>query len=74
MENKSLSYVVGGVSDEKKSNGGTQYYMQDRVYLMCDLALSITTSFNPYYLIKNDKNKSDRTNGQHNRSHTRECK
>lgn len=63
MENKSLSYVVGGMSDEKKSNGGTQYYMQDRVYLMRDLALSITTSFNPYYLIKEnikDENKTTR--------------
>lgn len=51
------------MSDEKKSNGGTQYYMQDRVYLMRDLALSITTSFNPYYLIKEnikDENKTTR--------------
>lgn len=58
MKDKTLSYVVGGVRD-KKCNNGTQYHMQDRIYLCCDLAVSITTSFNPFYLIKeNNENKT----------------
>lgn len=39
--------VVGGVG-EKKSNGGTQWYQQDRIY-DDQLAISVTTSANPYY-------------------------
>ena len=39
--------VIGGVG-EKKSNNGTQYYLQDRIY-DGDVAVSVTTSFNPYY-------------------------
>ena len=41
--------VVGGVGD-KKSNNGRQYYQQDRIYAD-NIALSVTTSFNPYYAI-----------------------
>ena len=41
MKNSKLPYVVGGVSDEMKSNGGTQYYQQDRVYMMQDLSLCL---------------------------------
>lgn len=40
--------VIGGVG-EKKSNGGTQYYQQDRIYDN-NIAISVTTAFNPYYL------------------------
>lgn len=40
--------VVGGIG-EKKSNGGTQWYQQDRVY-DDNVAISVTTSFNPYYV------------------------
>lgn len=43
--------VIGGIG-EKKSNGGTQYYLQDRVYDN-KIATSICTSFNPYYLSNN---------------------
>lgn len=39
--------VIGGIG-EKKSNGGTQWYQQDRIY-DDNLAISVTTSFNPYY-------------------------
>lgn len=39
--------VVGGVG-EKKSNNGTQYYQQDRIY-NDNVAISITTECNPYY-------------------------
>ena len=40
--------VIGGIG-EKKSNSGTQYYQQDRIYDN-NIAISVTTAFNPYYL------------------------
>lgn len=42
--------VLGGIG-EKKSNGGTQWYQQDRVY-DDNVAISVTTSFNPFYAVK----------------------
>jgi len=39
--------VIGGIG-EKKSNGGTQWFRQDRVY-DDKVATSITAAFNPYY-------------------------
>ena len=39
--------VLGGVG-EKKSNGGTQWYQQDRVY-DDKVAIAVTTTCNPYY-------------------------
>lgn len=30
--------VIGGLSDEMKSNGGTQFYQQDRVYSQGDIS------------------------------------
>lgn len=39
--------VLGGIG-EKKSNGGTQWYQQDRIYDN-NVGISVTTSFNPYY-------------------------
>ena len=39
--------VLGGLG-EKKSNGGTQWYQQDRIY-DDNVAISVTTSFHPYY-------------------------
>ena len=41
--------VLGGIG-EKKSNGGTQWYQQDRIYDN-KIAISVTTAFNPYYFI-----------------------
>lgn len=41
--------VVGGIG-EKKSNGGRQWYQQDRIY-EDGVAISVTTAFNPYYAI-----------------------
>ena len=43
--------LVGGIG-EKKSNGGTQYYEQDRVYNADKIATAIPAekSFHPYYL------------------------
>ena len=47
------STVIAGVG-EKKSNGGTQWYQQDRV---CegDVAISVTTAFSPYYAVQKDE-------------------
>ena len=39
--------VIGGIG-EKKSNGGTQWYQQDRIYDN-ECAKSVTTGFHPYY-------------------------
>ena len=44
--------VLGGIG-EKKSNGGKQWYQQDRIY-DDNIAISVTTAFNPYYLIRQD--------------------
>lgn len=44
--------VLAGVG-EKKSNGGKQWYQQDRIYDN-NIAISVTTSFNPYYLDANE--------------------
>ena len=40
--------VIGGIG-EKKSNGGTQWFFQDRVY-EGDNAVTVTSEFNPYYV------------------------
>lgn len=39
--------VIGGLG-EMKSNNGTQFYQQDRIY-DDNVAISVTTDFNPYY-------------------------
>ena len=43
--------VIGGIG-EKKSNNGTQWYLQDRIYDN-EIAVSVTTSFNPNYIDNN---------------------
>ena len=45
--------VLGGIG-EKKSNGGTQYYQQDRIYDN-NMALSIATCCQPYYLTARER-------------------
>ena len=45
--------VIGGIG-EKKSNGGTQFYNQNRIYDN-KIATAIPTSFQPYYL-DNERN------------------
>ena len=42
--------VVGGVR-KKTSNGGCQFYQQNRIYYGI-IAVAIATCSNPYYLIK----------------------
>ncbi len=63
--------VIAGIG-EKKSNGGTQWYQQDRIY-DDNVAISVTTGFNPYYKVndpficasrgRNPGNPSDRRAG-----------
>lgn len=50
MEKESKPKVIGGLGD-KKSNGGTQWYEQDRVYDVGETATSIPaeSSFHPNY-------------------------
>lgn len=45
--------VIGGIG-EKKSNGGTQFYEQNRVYDN-KVATAIPTSFQPYYLTDRER-------------------
>ena len=63
---------MGGLG-EKVSNGGTQYYFQDRVYSSESVAVSIATAFNPYYLVKVKNERSvlhsnSRAAGKNNRT------
>ena len=46
-ENFNKLRILGGIG-EKKSNGGTQWYQQDRVYDN-NVSLSLSTCANPYY-------------------------
>jgi hypothetical protein len=50
-----IPILLGGLG-EKVSNGGTQYYFQDRVYSSESVAVSIATAFHPWYLVKVKKN------------------
>lgn len=43
--------LVSGLG-EKVSNGGTQYYNQDRVYDSNGVAVAVATSFQPNYLVE----------------------
>ena len=49
--NKIYPKVLGGIG-EKKSNGGTQWYQQNRIYDN-KIAISVTTAFNPWYIVPN---------------------
>ena len=51
MENHGqvTAVVVGGIG-EKKSNSGTQWYQQDRIYDADKVSITIATSYNPWYL------------------------
>lgn len=55
--------VLAGIG-EKKSNNGTQWYQQDRIYDN-NVAISVTTSFNPWYFVggnmSNLRMKEDKT-------------
>ena len=46
MKNKEPQ-VLGGIG-EKKSNNGTQFYQQDRIY-DSNISITLATAFNPYY-------------------------
>lgn len=54
-------YVVGGIG-EKKSNKVGQYYQQDSVYLMGDIAMCLPANLptgSYMYLIREDGKKAD---------------
>lgn len=55
MSNKQVT-LVGGIGD-KKSNGGTQWYEQNRIYDSECVATTIPaeSNFHPYYLIKGNR-------------------
>lgn len=46
--------LLGGLG-EKVSNGGTQYYNQDRVYSSFSVSVAVSTAFLPWYLVKNEE-------------------
>ena len=48
--------LLGGLG-EKVSNGGTQYYNQDRVYSSFSVSIAVATAFLPWYLVY-EKSKS----------------
>ena len=52
-DHKAEPKVIAGIG-EKKSNGGTQWYQQDRIY-KGDVAISVTTAFNPFYAVQKDE-------------------
>lgn len=60
------TYVIGGIG-EKKSNGGTQYFQQDRVYFMGDLAMCLPANLpsgSYLYLVKGNESNSTRLYGK----------
>jgi len=65
------THCVGGLAEEKKSNGGTQYYQQDRVY-KGDIALALPANLpdgSYKYIVamrgRNPERTTDRTPGIH---------
>lgn len=62
-----MKVVLWGGIGEKKSNGGTQYYQQNRIYDSDGLALCINAdkAFHPWYLVReNDERRKDRRDVQ----------
>lgn len=50
--------VMLGELGEKVSNGGTQYYNQDRVYDSRSVSVTISTVLQPWYLVKENDRES----------------
>ena len=48
-----IPICLGGFG--KKCNRDTQYHNQNRVYSSFTVAVSVTTSFLPWYLVKDEK-------------------
>jgi len=49
-----IPILLGGLG-EKVSNGGTQYYNQDRVYSSWTVSVAVATAYLPWYLVKDEK-------------------
>ena len=55
--------ILWGGIDEKKSNGGTQFYMQDRIYDSNGICPAVNV-FSPYWIIIwDDKEERDDNDG-----------
>ena len=54
MKMNDLEPVMLGGLGEKVSNGGTQYYNQDRVYSSDSVSVTISTVLQPWYLVEED--------------------
>ena len=46
-----IPILLGGLG-EKVSNGGTQYFNQDRVYSSFTVSVAVATAYLPWYLVK----------------------
>lgn len=53
-----IPVLLGGIG-EKKSNGGTQYYQQDRIYDGDKIAIAVTTSVLPWYSYRKENKMED---------------
>ena len=54
MNEEHVPILVGGLG-EKVSNGGTQYYNQDRVYSSFTVSVAVATAYLPWYLVKDEE-------------------
>lgn len=64
-DNLYLPHVVGGLG-EMKSNGGSQYYQQDRIYDSNHLALALPANLpggSYRYLVEVKENENENTQG-----------
>lgn len=48
--------VLGGIGD-KKSNNGTQYFQQNRIYTSLSVSTAVTTVCMPFFVVIDDKKK-----------------
>lgn len=46
--------IIGGIG-EKTSNGGTQYFCQNRIYTSLSVSTAVTTVCMPYFVVVVDE-------------------
>ena len=46
--------IIGGIG-EKTSNGGTQYFYQNRIYTSLSVSTAVTTVCMPYFVVVVDE-------------------
>lgn len=59
MESSNQPKLWGGIGD-CKSNGGRQWYMQNRIYDADYVAIALTPHHNPYYIIQEQSSNEQR--------------